>query len=406
MSCIRLVPLCTLIEMPELNIKKIFPLLYLVNYSIMNSEKLSKVIDTMRMPLIFLVIIAHLAPFTQPVIKFNISPNDTYVLVSEMFSHHIAKFSVRCYFLVSGFYFFKNYSGELIPFYKKQLKSRFRTIVSPYFIWIIITSIVIFSKNMVFVKLGKPIDEDFGVLMNSGWYHNIWEVPINFPLWYLRDLICMVLISPLIVFYIKYFKGFGIITLAILYLALIEIPIPGLSMTAIFFFSLGAYFSLEKRDMLQLFSKIKITAYVVTLLFLILSLKTNGTDYHEYFLRVFILTGVISTFNLFSFLNGNFKGMNRLTGFSSLSFFIYVAHEIYIIAWLKGFFFNHHLFVDGWERFIAYFIIPILCVAVCVVIYFIMMKVMPKVFVFLLGGRVPNYHRIESTKSPKIFKAG
>lgn len=372
----------------------------------MNSEKLSKVIDTMRMPLIFLVVIAHLAPFAYPTIKFNISANDTYVLVSEMFSHHIAKFSVRCYFLVSGYYFFKNFSGDVLPFYKKQFRSRLRTIINPYIIWNIIAGIAIFSKNFIFIKLGKPVDDDFGILMDAGFYHNIWEVPINFPLWYLRDLIVMVLISPLIVYFIKYFRAYGIMGLAILYLAFIEIPVPGFSMTAIFFFSLGAYFSLEKRDMLKLFDKVKYPAMVLTFLFLCLALNASGTDYHEYFLRVFILAGVISMFNLFAYLNDNYEVMIKLTGFSSLSFFIYVFHEIYIIEWLKGFFFNHHLFVEGWDRFYAYLIIPILCVAICSFIYFVLMKMMPKVFVFLLGGRVPSYQRVVSNNSDKLFKLG
>jgi len=35
-----------------------------------------------------------------------------------------------------------------------------------------------------------------------------------------------------------------------------------------------------------------------------------------------------------------------------------------------------------------------------------LMKMMPKVFVFLLGGRVPSYQRIVSNKPNKLFKLG
>lgn len=367
----------------------------------MNNERLSKVIDTMRLPLIFLVVIAHIAPFSYPLIKFSFSANHVFVLVSEMFSHHIAKFSVRCYFLVSGYYFFNKYAGSLIEFYRKQFKSRLKTIIQPYIIWNVLAILAVLSKNFIFLKLGASTDEDYANLLNGNLIKHFWLVPINFPLWYLRDLICMIFISPLIFYAIRYFKIYCLIAFGIFYLSCIDDPLPGFSSTALLFFSFGAYFSLEKKDLLQFFNKIKIPALIITLIFLFLSLKASGSDIHEYYLRVFIISGVITVFNLFAFLNDRLKSMNRLTGFSSLSFFIYIIHEIYIIEWIKGFFYNHHLFQTGWERFYAYLMIPCICMVLCCGLYYTLMKVVPKPFIFSLGGRIPKFNKY---KEPDVVE--
>lgn len=356
----------------------------------------------MRLPLIFMVVIAHLVPFTLPEVSFGLSGNNIYTLISELFSHHVAKLSVRCYFLISGYYFFTHYSGDLKSFLKRQYKSRLKTLVIPYLIWNIITVIAILSKNKIFVFMGLQYDEIYPGIMSSNLYKILWEGPVNFPLWFIRDLICMVLISPIILYFIRYFKLFGVILLGALYVFVIEPPIIGFSMTAIFFFSLGAYFSLEKQDLLKLFEKIKLISFLLMLVFLFLALKNYGNENHEFYVRIFILFGVISIFNLFSFLNNRYVMMNKLTGFSSLSFFIYVIHEIYIINWLKGFFFNLPSYELLWVRFIVYVSIPIICMAICSMLYFLLMRIIPKIFVFSLGGRLHNYQKIIDKKAGEV----
>lgn len=366
----------------------------------MNQDaRLSKVIDTMRLPLIYLVVIAHLVPFTLEKVNFSFIGDDFFVLVSEMFSHHVAKLSVRCYFLVSGYYFFKHYSGNLRSFLKRQYKSRFRTLLKPYLIWNSIAFLAFIFKNKIFISMGLSAEPEFATLKESSLLYMFWSGPWNFPLWFVRDLICMILISPLILYFIKYLKHYGVILLAILYLTQIGKDIPGFSLTAIFFFSLGAYFSLEKKNMLQLFYQLKIPAFILAIVFLFTALKYNPEPSHEYFVRLFILFGVITTFNLFAYLNDNYPFMNKLTGFSSLSFFIYVIHEVYIINWLKGFFYNLSLYDNLWMKYLAYWTIPVICIAIIAAIYYSMMKLTPRLFVSSLGDRIPEYNKVE-----EVFK--
>lgn len=361
----------------------------------MNDIKLSRVIDSMRLPLIFLVVIAHLVPFSLPTVKFSHHTNDIYILISELFSHHLARLSVRCYFLVSGFYFFNRYSGDIKSFFQKQLKSRFKSLVIPFIIWNGMMVLAVLVKHHVFMKLNLGPDEGYFFLKELNLYQIFWYYPINFPLWFVRDLICMILLTPLVYFFIKYFKHYGIIGLGILYLTIKEPFVPGISLTSVFFFSLGAYFAIENKDLLKVFDKLKYPALILMLLFLFISLGHNGQDIQEYYLRVFIICGVVSIFNLFNLLDNRYTFLEKLTGFSSLSFFIYVVHEIYIINWVKGFFFSRSLFDDGWGRLFAYFVIPLFCMAICTLIYYALMRIMPKYLVFSLGGRVPNFKTAE-----------
>lgn len=104
-------------------------------------------------------------------------------------------------------------------------------------------------------------------------------------------------------------------------------------------------------------------------------------------MRLFLICGVIALVNLFSSLEKRNYLPRHLFGLSSLTFFIYVIHEIYIINWLKGFFYKLPVYESGWVKIICYFIIPILCVAICILLFYLFKKMLPRFTAFILGGR-------------------
>ena len=63
----------------------------IISAIVMNDVRFSRVIDGMRFPLIYLVVVAHLIPFTVQEVTFPATGNELYVLISELFSHHISK---------------------------------------------------------------------------------------------------------------------------------------------------------------------------------------------------------------------------------------------------------------------------------------------------------------------------
>lgn len=77
--------------------------------------------------------------------------------------------------------------------------------------------------------------EELQEVRNNSLYMLFWHTPVNYPLWFLRDLICMSALSPLFYAFFKYLKIYGLLILLALYLSVWETNIAGLSMTAIMF---------------------------------------------------------------------------------------------------------------------------------------------------------------------------
>lgn len=264
--------------------------------------RLSRVIDSMRLPLVYVVVMAHLLPFTFKEVSLPDTSNELYTLISEMFSYHIGRIPVGCFFLVSGYFFFTKYADNLLQFGFSQLKNKPGRLLVLFFACNIIMLLAILLKNFIFVYSGLRNDVAYPYFSETSMFQLLWSSPINFPLWYVRHLMCMILIFPIIFYFIKLFKHYAIITLGMLYLGVIEPGIPGFSMTAIFFFSAGAYFSIYKGDILDLFDRVKVVSILLMIAFLVLSLLANGETNQEYFMRVFLIAGVVSLVNLFAYL--------------------------------------------------------------------------------------------------------
>ena len=73
-------------------------------------------------------------------------------------------------------------------------------------------------------------------------------MPINYPLWFIRDLMVLVVFSPLVYAMVRYLRQYALALLGFLWLIYDGVSSPGLSPTAWFFFSLGAFYSVHRRN--------------------------------------------------------------------------------------------------------------------------------------------------------------
>lgn len=355
-------------------------------------KRLSLVIETMRFPLIFLVVIAHMVPFDTPKVSLDFTQGDNlYTFVSEIISHNLARLSVRCYFLISGYYLFKGIETWSKEVYGQRLKKKVRTLLIPYLAWNIILVIAMYGKFYLSNKLGLPTHEDIEFLRQTNMYIWLWGGPVNFPLWYMRDLIVMTLLAPAFYLWFTKVRVYGVVPLLILYLGVIEPNIPGLSMTAIAFFGMGAMFAVLKKDILDFSLKIRWFSWIGGGILLFVATLFNGTVYHEYLVRLFILFGVFGIFNLFYGVMQRSGLRNFFIRYAGTTFFIYVTHEIYIINWLKGALTRLPIYPYVWGKLLGYFVVPIVCMIICIALFFIWKKVHPQSLAFLTGGRVSSY---------------
>ncbi|PRD56485.1 acyltransferase family protein [Sphingobacterium gobiense] len=358
-------------------------------------KRLSGVIESMRFPLIYLVVIAHMVSFETPRVTLSWDSQDIYTFVSEMISHNLAKLSVRCYFLISGYYLFKRFVEWNNDVYAGQLKKKIRTLLIPYLLWNLILIVAIYVKYHLFAYfgLGSPANNaaDRAALVENSGYNLLWGMPINFPLWYMRDLICMTLISPFFYLVFKYLRIYGLLLLAVFYFTVHHTDIPGFSSTAVFFFGVGAYFAQHQKNPLLLSEGIKSQLLLLAAVLLLICTLLNGTVYHEYVLRLFVPIGAVALINIFDIINKKEGVRNVLAKLAPTSFFIYVAHEVYIINWLKGGWASLAINTSGWGKLLGYFIVPLLCIGVCIGLYSILKKISPALLGILTGGRMSRF---------------
>ena len=75
--------------------------------------------------------------------------------------------------------------------------------------------------------------------------------PADVPLWFVRDLMVMVLLSPAIYYLLMHGARLYLPLVAVLYVCGAGATLPGLSTNALLFFSLGAFFRLRGVDVVQ-----------------------------------------------------------------------------------------------------------------------------------------------------------
>ncbi len=143
---------------------------------------------------------------------------------------------VPLFFALSGYLFFANTPQQ--PDWKwfwAKLRSRFFTLVIPYIIANVIAWLCFY---FAITKVPSMVSGFFG----DQWRNPLfvfWTGPVNMSLWFIRELIVVVLLSPLIWFLLRYTRWWGVLALGVLWAFKIG-PAP------LFFFSAGACLGLYK----------------------------------------------------------------------------------------------------------------------------------------------------------------
>ena len=334
-------------------------------------KRQSEVIAAMRFPLMVLLLFAHVLPMVSVPIEMNLSEMNIYHFISEGISHNLSRIRNPLFFFFSGFFFFRKLEEWNAGFYRSQLKKRIRNYAVTSF-------------------LSMEPGEELLSLRATPWYILFWHTPANYPMWFLRDLLCMSVLAPLFYLFFRFLKGYGVLILVILYLSAWETDVAGLSMSAIMFFGAGAYMGIYKKNILEFCSRFRYTAAIATLLFLCCATMCNGRELHVYIVRMYVLFGIVTAFNLMDWLINRETWKKLFCNLSATVFFIYAAHEIYIINWTKGFFSRTSLAGSGGGLLLSYMLIPFITLGICLGLYYILNKMAPKALALLVGGRVKS----------------
>jgi len=367
-------------------------------------ELCSKTIDFVRFPLAVMVVFIHscFGKIDITEIDFaNLTSIDVYNLVRITFSHVLTHIAVPLFFLISGYLFFVRLSTWDWSVWRRKMKSRFHTLVIPYIIWCIL-----FVCKQVLLKWHHniPIIEWFD---KKGWLHLLWDSqqwgddrtnwfggliphmtsPELVPMWFLRDLIVVVALTPAIYWIIKKTRGGFVAVMALLYLSKVWVDIHGLTITTIFFFSFGACLSIYQKNLLTEFARIRIPAYIIALIFLFATVCYDGvnTRIGNILHPVYVIFGVISAINISRWLIES--GRCKVNRFLTDSCFFVFAFHVFILDESRRLVYK--LVGDDGALLLTvrYFLTPIIAITLCLAVYYVLRRWFPWISRTLNGGR-------------------
>lgn len=297
-------------------------------------ELQSKTISFLRFPLSVLVILVH-CNYASVISQIESAQYTLYTYILNVIDLLFCKNAVPLFYIISGYLFFVKVDKLNAPIYINKLKSRTKSLLIPYLFWNLI--IIVCYAVAQWLTPGILPGEKLSDYSLKEWLMSFWDAsafraetgataPLNQPLWFIRDLIIMVVCSPLIYYFIKIFRIYGLIVFGILYLlGLIPSPV-GLSSSASFFFTLGAWFGINKQQFIVENIKKRLAISVTFLYFLIAVLccvfKIYGT-WHNIILRVEIILGCFLLIHIAAYFikNGSWKS-NVFLADSSFSYIV------------------------------------------------------------------------------------
>jgi len=247
------------------------------------------------------------------------------------------RIGVPCLSAISGYLLF--HRGLAAFDYRKTLRGKASTILLPFLLWNTAFLVLVYaaqSRGIGFGYLPDVVHAGPRDWMNLALAVEAW--PINIPLYFLRDLLLCLVLSPLIAFAVRRYPR----TVLALMLAYAVLPLPNgifLKKSILFGFSLGAALALHRVDIRHLdrFAVPVVAAALAMAVLLSFALYAYGPDFPVWLdmLRsLAAIAGIFGAWALSALLirTGTGRALSRLGG---LSFWIFCGHyPLLILFWM------------------------------------------------------------------------
>lgn len=378
-------------------------------------EVMSKTISGLRFPLTAGIVFMHfnLAKNGLSIhgLEYGVNHPEWYSYILNFICFALPSIIVPLFFFISGFLFFYGKDFD-VNLYVKKLKTRVRTLLIPFILWNIIAFLnmawrmipclsplfpnayktefrfslirmfnTLFYNNRYNSVLVPPMEEGIDVAA-------ILPAPMDVPMWYVRDLMLMVLFSPLIYWLLK--KG-GIWYVIIVGIISSFLILPDgyywvFLSTALFFFSWGAYYSVHKKSFVDSMRRFWYMPLVFLCLAIVDAWPKNTESLHLYIHSMSQFAGVISAIVVMSYLVEK-KSVTINPVLAGCSFFVYALHMLILTDIGKLLLIVFHLPDNTYVMFAFNFLVPAITCLLCISLYVLLKRYLPKVCNILTGGR-------------------
>ena len=344
----------------------------------------SRTIDWLRFPMAVAVVMLH---HSTTLMLDATGPLKSLCII---FQEGICRLAVPCFFFISGYLFFNRLHSWDWSVWTGKIKSRAKTLLLPYLLW----NLVAFFAYWLFARAqGQPVSLQEQFARNGG-FSIFWgigggiplgirAVPIDGPLWFIRDLIVFTLLTPVIFKALQWTRIWGAAALAVIFLF-----VPGYIPEGFVFYVAGAALQLSGKNILATIWDKRTVLYLSALACLAAIFFLADSPYWGRLAKyLFIFSGIGAAFCGAATLLAH--GKTRVVPFlANSSFFIFAAHEVLILPEAAQPLVRAVLPETGWWRpCLAYFVTPALAVLFCLVLLFVLQKVLPRTAALLTGNR-------------------
>lgn len=313
--------------------------------SIGRQSLLSQTISSLRFPMSVMVVFIHANAVIQclPVgssFPFYAKDHLFFRYIFELVSNIIARVAVPTFFIISGFLFFYGFQFS-VNAYLKKLKSRFHSLFIPYFSWNLLIIVFYFglqyfTNGVLFGNNKALIDYTVNDFLALFWSSNdFWSYPIDWPLWFIRNLMVLVVLSPIFFLVAKYLRYWLVLILLVIWILGGSFSNCFIDFDSILFFYIGACLGLNQVDFV---SKVKKYQGVLLALYLLSVLAIFVFRVEGVVLRFSILVGITLFVSLFANLldSGRICSDSPFSVFlDSGSFFVFAFHAFPLVMSIK-----------------------------------------------------------------------
>lgn len=313
------------------------------------SDLRSQALDLLRFPLAVVIVIIHTFSYRGTGLIFSNNEIDFHNIVFfEEIQCFIDGFlrgqSVPIYFFISGFVFFLSVEWSKEKYIQK-LKNRVKTLLIPYLIWNTIALLLVIISQIYFTPfLSKPMQAWNFSLKNILLCYWVYKGellgieisslhPINGVLWFVRDLMIVVLCTPVLYRLMKRGNCWFVVLLGVLWFfnSCFDERYAFLNgwLSAFFFFSWGAYMSINRKDMLVEFGRyFRLSVFMYSILGLSYVAAAHWCpEICKTIKSLNVFFGLLFAYNLAAWLLRK-KYCKASPFLASSSFFIYVSHSL------------------------------------------------------------------------------
>ena len=345
----------------------------------------TQTIQWLRFPLAILVVLLHAG------VGESESTLPVYHTLSILTTEGVCRIAVPCFFLISGFLFFRNMTEWNFAKWKTKIIRRIHSLFVPYIIWNLIAFVAIFIYSYIRTKFGSldpaVFAEEKARCFSPEFWRILWDwnngMPIDYPLWFVRDLIIFTVCTPIIYLFCKYLKVYGLIMLAIAFF------VPFNVQKGFLFYTFGAWIGISGRGLVESFYRYRWIALLVSLLAICLLpyVFQKQVELFPFFQCAFLVSGCICLISFTSV--GLYKGFLAVSPFlARSSFFVFASHAVLILDDFAKFLMMR---ITPYRGDLFYccdlFIRPIITIIICLGVYFLLDKYLPPISKVLTGSR-------------------